>query len=46
MNQAVDSNHETLDQFRSYLYLLARAHLGPRVQNKIYCWRTLNPETI
>ncbi len=35
MNQPVECNHETLDQFRSYLYLLARAHLGPRVQNKI-----------
>ncbi len=35
MNQPVESNHETLDQFRSYLYLLARAHLGPRMQNKI-----------
>ena len=35
MNQQVESNHETLDQFRSYLYLLARAHLGPRMQNKL-----------
>ena len=35
MNQPVNSKHETLDQFHSYLYLLARAHLGPRVQNKI-----------
>ena len=35
MNQPVESNHETLDQFRSYLYLLARAHLGPRMQNKL-----------
>jgi len=35
MNQPVESDHETLDQFRSYLYLLARAHLGPRVQNNI-----------
>lgn len=35
MNQPVESNHQTLDQFRSYLYLLARAHLGPRMQNKI-----------
>ncbi len=33
MNQHLGSNQETLDQFRSYLYLLARAHLGPRVQN-------------
>lgn len=24
----MDSNRETLDQFRSYLYLLARAHVG------------------
>ena len=35
MNQPVESNHETLDEFRSYLYLLARAHLGPRVQKEI-----------
>lgn len=35
VKQLVESNHETLDHFRSYLYLLARAHLGPRVQNKI-----------
>jgi RNA polymerase sigma-70 factor (ECF subfamily) len=35
MNHPVESNHETLDQFRSYLYLLARAHLGPRIGNKI-----------
>lgn len=35
MNPLVASNRETLDQFRSYLYLLARAHLGPRIQNNI-----------
>ena len=35
MKQPMEANQETLDQFRSYLYLLARAHLGPRVQNKI-----------
>jgi RNA polymerase sigma-70 factor (ECF subfamily) len=35
MNHPVESNHEPLDQFRSYLYLLARAHLGPRMGNKI-----------
>jgi RNA polymerase sigma-70 factor (ECF subfamily) len=35
VNQPVESNRQTLDQFRSYLYLLARAHLGPRAQNKI-----------
>lgn len=31
----MESNHETLDQFRSYLYLLARAHLDPRIQKNI-----------
>ncbi|MDA1053424.1 MAG: sigma-70 family RNA polymerase sigma factor [Planctomycetota bacterium] len=35
MKQPLESNHETLDQFRSYLYLLARAHLGPRIKNNI-----------
>ena len=34
MKQPVESNHETLEQFRSYLYLLARAHLGPRVKRQ------------
>lgn len=32
MNQPAESDHE---QFRSYLYLLARAHLSPRMQNKV-----------
>ena len=32
MNQSAESDHE---QFRSYLYMLARAHLGPRMQNRV-----------
>jgi DNA-directed RNA polymerase specialized sigma24 family protein len=32
MNQSVESGHE---QFRSYLYMLARADLGPRMQNRV-----------
>ncbi len=32
MNQSAESDHE---QFRSYLYLLARAHLGPRMQRRV-----------
>lgn len=35
MKQPVEANHETLDQFRSYLYLLARAHLSPRVHQQV-----------
>jgi RNA polymerase sigma-70 factor (ECF subfamily) len=35
VNRLVDSNRDTLDKFRSYLYLLTRAHLGPRMQNGI-----------
>jgi RNA polymerase sigma-70 factor (ECF subfamily) len=35
VNQPVEAKHETLDQFRSYLNLLARAHLRPRVQRQI-----------
>jgi RNA polymerase sigma-70 factor (ECF subfamily) len=32
MNQSAESDHE---EFRSYLYLLARAHLGPRMRNRV-----------
>lgn len=35
INQRVEAKHETLDQFRSYLYLLARTHLGPHVQRQV-----------
>lgn len=31
----MDVSPAKFDQFRSYLYLLARAHLGPRLQRKI-----------
>jgi RNA polymerase sigma-70 factor, ECF subfamily len=35
MNQPSESNDDGLEQFRSYLYLLARAHLGPGLQRGI-----------
>ncbi len=35
MNQLPDADCQTLNEFRSYLYLMARAHLGPRMQHKI-----------
>ena len=35
MSQIGDVTSETLDQFRSYLYLLARANLGRQLQQKI-----------
>ena len=35
MNQPYHADHQTLDQFRSYLYLMARAHLGPRMQQQV-----------
>lgn len=35
MTQPAETSGHTLDQFRSYLYLLARAHLGPNIQQKI-----------
>ena len=35
MNPPAESSCETLDRFRSYLYLLARAHLDPRAQLQV-----------
>jgi RNA polymerase sigma-70 factor (ECF subfamily) len=35
MSQPVETSGHTLDQFRSYLYLLARAQLGPNIQQDI-----------
>ena len=35
INRSIDFSCEDLDQFRSYLYLLARAHLGPRMKLNI-----------
>jgi RNA polymerase sigma-70 factor (ECF subfamily) len=35
MSQPAKTGGQTLDQFRSYLYLLARAHLGPNTQPDI-----------
>ncbi len=35
MSQSVEQNGQTLERFRSYLYLLARASLDPRHQQKI-----------
>ncbi len=35
MSQPVDTSGHTFDQFRSYLYLLARAHVNPNHQPKI-----------
>ena len=35
MTQSAETSGHTLDQFRSYLYLLARAHLGPKLQQEI-----------
>lgn len=35
MNHSIDSQGGVLDRFRSYLYLLARAHLHPRHQARI-----------
>lgn len=35
MNQQLESDRETLERFRSYLYLLARAHLSPRMQQHV-----------
>ena len=31
----METDRQTLHQFRSYLYLLARAHLGPRLQQQV-----------
>ena len=35
MSLPIETSGHTLDQFRSYLYLLARAHLGPNVRQDI-----------
>ena len=35
MKQQSQSSGHTLDQFRSYLYLLARAHIGPKLQQRV-----------
>ena len=35
MNQPPHADGQTLNEFRSYLYLMARAHLGPRMQQQI-----------
>ena len=35
MSQRLENNRRTIDQFRSYLYLLARSHLGTRLQPRI-----------
>ena len=35
MSQPTETSGHTLDQFRSYLYLLARAHFGPNIRQNI-----------
>jgi len=35
MNQPAETSGHTFEQFRSYLYLLARAHVGADIQKKI-----------
>ena len=35
MDQSAATRGSTLERFRSYLYVLARAHLGPQIQQKV-----------